>query len=183
MLLSIYLFACANKNRIAVSIFLLTAMVIHNSVGAQSNAPRVTPETIARYLSQDIFLSPGIGFKQVQLGHAFVQVAQVWGTPNKGFEDTETGSKVVWVYLAKDSTISLTGGSSVKAIRVEGSFNSPFASSEGAHFGMTPHQVISIYGPPETNDDLTNISYPSKGIEFSFEHGGLKWMRVFSPKS
>ncbi len=170
-----------NKIRIAACLIITASAT--QSVVAQSDTPRITPETIVRYLSQDLFLSPGVGFKQVQVGQPFARVAQVWGTPSKGFESSETGNKVVWLYLARNSSISLTGGSNVKTIRIEGSFNSPFASSEGAHFGMTPHQVISIYGRPEENEDLTHLSYPSKGIEFSFEHGGLKWMRVFPPKS
>lgn len=172
-----------HKSRIVVTVGLFAALVVNSHAEAQSDVPRITPETVVRYLSQDLFLVPGVGFKKVQIGHAFIQVAQVWGTPNKGFESSDTGNKVVWLYLAKDSSISLTGGSTVKTIRIEGSFNSPFASSEGAHFGMTPHQIISIYGPPDESDGLTQLSYAAKGIEFSFEHGALKWMRVFSPKS
>ena len=38
-------------------------------------------------------------------------------------------------------------------------------------------------GPPSDTNDLTKIRYPHKGIEFGFEHGALKWMSVFSPKS
>ena len=182
-LLSIFTSIQTPIKPIAVAAFLLATLGATDPLSAQSNVPEITPEKVVRYLSQDLFLSPGVGFKQVQVGHPFVQVERVWGRPNKGFEFSEIGNKVVWVYLADDSSISLTGGSTVKAIRVEGSFTSPFSSSEGAHFGMTPQQVISIYGPPEDTDSLTHLSYPSKGIEFRFEHGGLKWMRVFSPKS
>ena len=183
MLLSMYISALATRIRTPLAACLLALIFFQQPALAQSDAPRVTPETIVRYLSQDLFLSPGVGFKRVRIGLPFVKVAQVWGVPNKGFESSETGNQVIWLYLARDSSISLTGGSNVKTIRIEGSLTSPFSSSEGAHFGMTPHQVISIYGPPEENVNLTRLSYPSRGIEFAFEHGGLKWMRVFSPKS
>ena len=178
----VFTFAQTPIKSVAAALFLLAAAGIASPTFAQSNDSVITPEKVVRYLSQDLFLSPGVGFKRVQVGHPFVQVKRVWGKPNRGFESSEVGNKVIWVYLANDSSISLTGGSRVKAIRVEGSFTSPFSSSEGAQFGMTPQQVISIYGPPKEKDNLVHLSYPSKGIEFKFEHGGLKWMRVFSPK-
>lgn len=179
----IFIVTRTDKIFTVTAISLATTLSFISPVNAQTSVPRITPETIVRYLSQDLFISPGLGFKQVRVGLPFTKVAQVWGTPNKGAGFSVTGSKVKWVYLAKDSAISLTGGSTVKTIKVEGSFNSPFSSREGAHFGMTPHQVISIYGPPENKGGLTRLSYPSKGIEFSFENGGLKWMQVFLPTS
>lgn len=151
----------------------------------ETAAPRITAETVIRYLQKDLFLSSGVGFQKVQIGHTFKRVSETWGLPTKGYESTDTGSRVVWIYRAAGSEIVLTGTSIVKTItvRVAGSLGSPFSSSQGAQFGMTPHQVISIYGIPAEADDLTQLSYPGKGIEFGFVHGGLNWMRVFSPKS
>lgn len=146
---------------------------------AQSIAPGVTAETVLRYLQKDYFLSPGIGFQKVQIGNSFNQVAQAWGQPNKKLESTEAGTRVVWIYdVGQDGQIAVAGGASVRTIRVLGSFNSPFSSTEGARFGMTPHQVITIYGQPLDPDDLTRLSYPGKGIAFAFENGGLKAMQV-----
>lgn len=151
-------------------------------VKAQGKEAGITAETVLKYLSKDVFLSPGVGFQKVKIGHNLKQVSKTWGLPNKGLESAETGS-VVWIYRAAGSEIVLTGTSIVKTIKVAGKVGSPFSSSQGAQFGMTPHQVISIYGPPGEAEGLKELRYPEKGIEFGFAHGGMNWMRVFSPDS
>ena len=166
---------------IALAGCLLTA-VFASTAAAQSAAPRITAETVVRYLQKDLFISPGVGFQKVRIGNTFEQVARVWGLPNKKLESSEAGSQVIWVYnIDSDSEIALAGSSKVSTIRVLGSFNSPFSSREGAHFGMTPHQVISIYGAPADAGNLTRLRYPKKGIAFAFEQGALRAMQVKPP--
>lgn len=161
----------------------LLSPVLAMEVEAQEKGAAITAETVLRYLQKDVFLSPGVGFQKVRIGYSLRRVSEAWGLPSKGFESTDTGSRVVWVYHAAGSEIVLTGTSAVKTIKVAGSMGSPFSSSQGAQFGMTPHQIISIYGAPAKADELTELRYPGKGIEFGFKHGGMKWMRVFSPES
>ena len=164
--------------RVLASCLLASAVV--NAIQAESTYPRITPEAVVRYLQQDLFVSPGIGFKKVRIGQTFQQVAQSWGHPNKAGKQTDTGY-TVWEYHAGDSRISVGGGAKVTSIKVVGSLNSPFASREGANFGMTPQQIITIYGVPSNSTNLARLRYPAKGIEFGFEHGALKQISVFSP--
>jgi hypothetical protein len=150
---------------------------------ATAEQPRITLESAIRYLQQDIFISPGVGFQKVQVGHSFQHVALTWGNPNQAY-DSDVGSRIAWVYrVDNDSEIALIGSTRVESIEITGSFNSSFTSSEGANFGMTPHQVISIYGRPAEDGNLVKLRYPDKGIAFGFKNGALRTMRVFSPKS
>lgn len=140
---------------------------------------KITPESVIRYLHQDLFISPGRGFQKVQIGHTFQQVARAWGQPNKSY-DSDIGSKTAWVYrIGRDSEIAVSGGTRVRSIEVTGSFNSQFSTSEGANFGMTPHQVIGIYGRPSGDEDLVKLRYPNKGITFGFKNGALGSMKVY----
>ena len=178
---SIFTYPGSNMGRIIITGCLFANVVIGGAV-ADSTTPRITPEAIVRFLMQDLFVSPGIGFEKVHIGQTFTQVAESWGNPSKAGESSDTGY-VVWEYDTGDSKIRVAGGSKVTSIRVIGTLNSPFTSSEGASFGMTPQQVITIYGYPTDPNNLAKLRYPNKGIEFGFEHGALKWMSVFSPKS
>lgn len=184
--------AYAALTNFALTCGVLLAAVVPGVSQGDATVPQITPETVVRYLQQDIFISPGIGFDKVKIGQPFAEVAAAWGVPDeasghdpaqKNAEATGTDGGIEWVYLAgRDSRITLTGGSNVNTITVEGSLSSPFASAEGANFGMTPQQVISIYGPPTTSGSLTQIDYSSQGVAFGFEHGSLKTIRVFNPK-
>jgi len=152
-------------------------------VGSESTAQQpITLESAIRYLQQDIFISPGVGFQKVQVGQSFQNVALVWGNPNQAY-DSDVGSRIAWVYrIDRESEIALTGRTKVESIDITGSFSSPFKSREGANFGMTPHQVISIYGKPAEDGNLVKLRYPDKGITFGFKNGALRTMRVFSPQ-
>lgn len=169
---------------IACLLWVIALWVIAPGVAtAQTITPQITVESVLRYLQKDLFISPGIGFRKVQIGQSFDQVARSWGYPNKKHESTEAGVSTTWIYIVdKDSQIAVAGGTNVTTIRVLGSLNSPFSSSEGAQFGMSPHQVITIYGAPRDQGNLTTLSYPEKGIAFAFEHGVLIAMQVTSPK-
>ena len=158
----------SNSGRIVLASWLLASVYI-SGVEADSTTPSITPEAVVRFLLQDSFVSPGIGFQKVKIGQTFKQVAENWGNPNKAGESSDTGYGV-WEYDAGDSKIRVSGGSTV-------------TSSVGASFGMTPQQVITIYGSPTDPSNLAKLRYPGKGIEFGFEHGALKWISVFSPKS
>lgn len=168
----------------------LVVLTTANHSAADATAPRITAETVVRYLQQDLFLSPGIGFKRVRIGYGFDRVKATWGPANQvsgGGSTTRAKSaaddKVEWTYIAGPSSqVTLYGSNKVKEIEVRGSFNSPFASKEGATFGMTPHQVISIYGPPTNPRDLTRMIYSSKGIAFGFDLGALSIIKVFRPR-
>jgi hypothetical protein len=150
---------------------------------AMAEQPRITLESAIRYLQQDIFILPGVGFQKVQVGHSFQHVALTWGNPNQAY-DSDVGSRIAWVYRVDNaSEIALTGSTRVESIDISGSFNSSFTSREGANFGMTPHQVISIYGKPAEEGNLVKLRYPDKGITFGFKNGALRTMRVYSPKS
>lgn len=142
---------------------------------------RITPESVIRYLQQDLFVTPGVGFQKVRIGQTFKQVALAWGNPNKAY-DSDVGSETAWVYkIGRDSEIAVSGTTRVSSIKITGTFNSPFSSTEGANFGMTPHQVIGIYGKPSGDENLVKLRYPGKGITFGFKSGALRSMRVFRP--
>lgn len=173
------LFRSGCAHLISIIASLLIAALPGSTIADEADAPQVTPETVIRYLQQDVFISPGIGFQKVRIGDAFDQVAKTWGNPNKAY-DSDVGSKTAWVYfLGRGSEIALSGGTKVDSIEVTGSFNSPFSSIEGASFGMTPHQVISIYGKPADEGNLSKLRYPKKGIAFGFKSGALHSIRVF----
>ena len=143
--------------------------------------PRITPETVIRYLQQDVFIKPGVGFRKVSIGRTFQEVMQTWGNPNKAY-DSDVGSRIAWVYqLDNDSQVAITGKDIVESIEITGSFNSPFSTSQGATFGMTPHQVISMYGAPTGGSNLAKLNYPDKGIAFGFRNGSLHHVKVFAP--
>ena len=142
---------------------------------------RITPESVIRYLHQDLFISPGVGFDKVRIGYTFQQVELAWGNPNKTY-DSDVGSKTAWVYeIGRDSEIAVSGGTRVTSIEILGSFNSPFSTTQGANFGMTPHQVIGIYGKPSGTEDLARLRYPEKGITFNFKSGALQRIKIYSP--
>lgn len=158
-------------------------LVIVAASSSMAQQPRITPESVIRYLQQDIFISPGVGFQKVQVGQSFQHVALIWGNPNQAY-DSDVGSKIAWVYrIDHESEIALSGSTKVESIEITGSFNSPYTSSEGANFGMTPHQVVSIYGQPAEGGNLVKLRYPHKGITFGFKNGALRMMRVFAPRS
>ena len=168
-------------SRIVISLAAAPVLLLVSEPGATQSTgmTRITPESVIRYIHQDLFISPGTGFHKVQIGHTFQQVALAWGQPNKTY-DSDVGGKTAWVYrIDRDSEIAVSGGTRVRSIEVTGSFNSQFATSEGANFGMTPHQVIGIYGRPSGDDDLVKLRYPDKGITFGFKNGALRYMNVY----
>ncbi len=153
------------------------------SVGAQTASTSHPAEIASRYLQQDIFVRPGIGFQRVRLGNSFVEVARTWGTPLKETRSALFGLTKTWVYNGgQDTQVVVSGGSKVDAIEVVGGVTSPYQSSEGARFGMSPHQLITIYGAPREADELSRLSYPRRGIEFAFANGALRSIKVFPPK-
>ena len=164
-----------------VPLFFATAA---NTVSADNTGMlRITPESVIRYLHQDLFVTPGVGFQKVRIGQTFQQVASAWGNPNKAY-DSDVGSEIAWVYqIGRDSEIAVTGSRRVSSIVISGTFNSPFSSTEGVNFGMTPHQVIGVYGKPAGDEDLVKLRYPKKGITFGFKSGALRSMRVYRPGS
>ena len=171
---------CAN--RVSIGVFLFFA-VLTGATADEVGVRHVTPESVIRYLQQDLFVTPGMGFRKVRIGSTFEQVMQAWGNPNKS-SSSDIGAKKAWVYsVDRGSEISVSGSTKVESIEVSGSFNSPFSSIEGANFGMTPHQVISIYGKPADEGKLAKLRYPDRGIVFVFKSGALTSMRVFPPDS
>lgn len=176
--------AATIKSRYLLLLFgvpLYLAMATSTVSADNTGLLRITPESVIRYLHQDLFVTPGVGFQKVRIGQTFQQVALAWGNPNKAY-DSDVGSETAWVYqIGRDSEIAVTGGTRVSSIKITGTFNSPFSSTEGANFGMTPHQVIGIYGKPVGDDDLVKLRYPKKGIIFGFKSGALRSMRVFRP--
>ena len=114
--------------------------LIHGALLEAQAPPPATGEVITRYLQQDIFIRPGVGFRSVQLGHSFVQVAQVWGEPVGMRRTGFFRSNRIWGYQVGPNTeVLLSGPSRVTTIEVRGTMGSAFQSTEGARFGMTPH--------------------------------------------
>ena len=139
-------------------------------------------EVITRYMQQDIFIRPGVGFRRVQLGHSFVRVAQTWGEPMGMRRSGFFRNKRVWGYQVGPNTeVLLSGPSSVTAIEVRGTMASAFQSTEGARFGMTPQQITSIYGRPDNREE-DRYSYFRRGVEFDFESGVVRKIRVVPPE-
>lgn len=165
----------------SLTVMLALVMATGTTSGDVTGTLRITPDSVIRYLHQDLFISPGVGFQKVKIGDTFQQVVLAWGNPNKSY-DSDVGSKTAWVYqIGRDSQIAVSGGTKVTSIEVTGSFNSQFATREGANFGMTPHQVIGIYGRPAGSESLVKLRYPNKGITFGFKSGALQSMKVYSP--
>ncbi len=139
-------------------------------------------ELVTRYLQQDVFLRPGVGFQRVKLGQSFASVARTWGRPSAAGRTGLLGTRKVWSYRAGPNTnIVLSGGDRVTSIEVRGNMVSPYQSSEGIGFGTTPQQVTTVYGEADRATDIARLSYLSRGIEFSFSSGALRAMRVFPP--
>ncbi|HSH40570.1 MAG TPA: hypothetical protein VK973_00390 [Arenicellales bacterium] len=145
---------------------------------AQNQEPPTAAEMVTDYLKQDIFLEPGVGLKSVRIGTSFAQVRQEWGAPTRTDRHDLIDEK--WIYEIADHTrIALIGGDSVEAIRVEGSFNSPYGTTEGASFGMPRHQLATIYGAGKSGSN--NLTYDKRGVGFVLRQGQVSEIRIFPP--
>lgn len=152
--------------------------LIHGAFSEAQAPPPATGEVITRYLQQDIFIRPGVGFRSVQLGHSFVQVAQTWGEPVGMRRTGFFRSNRIWGYqIGPNTEVLLSGPSRVTTIEVRGTMASTFQSTEGARFGMTPQQIRSIYGRPDSSEGH-RFTYSRRGVEFDFESGVLRKIRV-----
>jgi len=146
----------------------------------QTNAP--STQSILQYLLQDLFIKAGYGFKKVHLGQSFSEVVRAWGQPAETEQFWLLGLSNKWRYRAGSTVIVLVGDERVESIEVIGDMTTPFETVEGGRFGMTPHQLISIYGRPSNPGDLIHLSYYPRGIEFAMQNGGLRALRVFAPR-
>lgn len=160
---------------------LAAASCMGTAVAQTANGVPLPGELVTRYLQQDIFLKPGIGFERVRIGDSFEQVARRWGQPESIRGTSFLGRSKAWIYGAgQDAFVIVSGGKKVNGIEVVGDFNSPFESTEGVRFGMTPQQVTTIYGSTAADATLTTLTYPGRGIKLTFKGGGLRSMYVFA---
>jgi len=166
-----------NLKTLVFAIALMPAMV-----SAQQTSP-FTTESILRYLEQDYNIKPGRGFKNVQLGYTFAAVNKIWGKPKSVEQFPLFGLNKKWRYSAGETQIILVGNKQVESIEVIGDFTSPFQTTEGVRFGMSPQQIISVYGRPNRAKGLTYFNYDRRGVEFAMENGVLRALRVFFPGS
>lgn len=165
-------------SRVTTWVAFVTCLVPAIVVAQQQTSPLNT-ESILRYLEQDLSIQPGVGFRKVRLGQSFASVAQIWGRPSSTERSGLLKVTNKWYYRAGDTQIILVGGKTVESIEVSGRFNSPFQTTEGARFGMSPHQVTAIYGLPNRSEGLTYFGYTHRGIEFAMQNGTVRALRVF----
>ncbi len=163
-----------------VSALVFVVLIVHASasfVYAQATPSGITRESIIRYLEKDLFILPGVGFRQVHLGLDFSRVEKNWGKPNTTGRPSLSARQ--WIYhLGSTTQIAVRGSKHVDEIEVRGAFNSPIETSDGVRFGMSPHQVISLYGRP-TQGDLRRMRYPARGIELGFNNALLFSVTIF----
>lgn len=146
---------------------------------AVDQQPRSAAEMVTEYLEQDIFLRPGVGLKKVRIGMSFEEVLAAWGEPTSRGSHNLVDNK--WTYeLDDDSRITLTGGGSVKTMRIQGGIGTPYTTTEGASFGMARHQIATIYGAREAQSGEA-VSYDERGIGFILDQGQVSEIRIFSP--
>ncbi len=140
--------------------------------------PRSAAEMVTDYLEQDIFLRPGVGLKKVGIGTSFEQVLAAWGEPTR--RGTHNLVNNEWTYqIGETSRITLTGGDSVKTMRIQGGISSPYRTTDGASFGMAQHQLATIYGAMEAESGT--VSYDERGVSFVLEQGQVTEIRIFAP--
>jgi len=168
-----------DKRAISIALtFLLAGHAGPPAAHAQNQDPATAAEMVTDYLEQDIFLQPGVGLKKVRIGTPFAQVRQEWGAPTSTDRHDLIDEK--WIYeIGQHTRIALIGGDKVKAIRVEGAFNSPYSTTEGASFGMTRHQLATIYGSGDSGSN--SLTYEKRGVGFAMEHGQVSEIRIFPP--
>ncbi|MDZ7842987.1 MAG: hypothetical protein U5R46_19540 [Gammaproteobacteria bacterium] len=148
------------------------------STTAPDQQPRSAAEMVTEYLEQDIFLRPGVGLNKVSVGTSFEQVLAAWGEPTSRGTHNLVDNK--WTYrIGESSRIILTGGDSVKTMRIQGGISSPYSTTEGASFGMAQHQLATIYGPREAESGT--VSYDERGVGFVLNQGQVTEIRIFAP--
>lgn len=166
------------RARLVLFSALFAALLMPPAGVAQNQDPPSAAEMVTDYLEQDIFLRPGVGLKQVKLGMPFEQVLQAWGEPTSTGRHDLVDKK--WTYeIANHTRIALIGGDNVEAMRIEGGFNSPYVTTEGAAFGMAQHQLATIYGA--RNAESGKVTYDERGIGFILDGGQVSEIRIFSP--
>lgn len=159
----------------------VTACCMGSASAQTATGVPVPGELVTKYLQQDIFLKPGIGFDRVRIGDSFEQVQRRWGRPESVRGTSFLGTGKAWVYGAgQNAVVIVSGGKKVKGIEIVGDVNSPLQSSDGVRFGMTPQQVTTIYGPTAADAALTTLTYANRGIKLTFKAGGLRSMYVFA---
>lgn len=145
---------------------------------APDQQPRSAAEMVTEYLEQDIFLRPGVGLNKVSVGTSFEQVLATWGEPTSRGTHNLVNNK--WTYqIGESSRIILTGGDSVKTMRIQGGISSPYTTAEGASFGMAQHQLATIYGPREAESGT--VSYDERGVGFVLDQGQVTEIQIFAP--
>ncbi len=169
----------------AVNIALCAAVVsvlVCSATRAQiPNAPTITGDVVLGYLQRDVFLDPGRGFREVQIGQSFDRVAKVWGRPIKTKTRILTRSKR-WMYRSDDGTLLiLQGKNNIEKITVEGNPSSAYQTVDGVRFGMTPREVVGFYSGARPRGKIQRLSYPRRGIAFDFRNGKLRSMHVTTP--
>jgi hypothetical protein len=133
--------------------------------------------TIEQFVRQDFFIQPGSGLKQVRIGDPMSRLAAVWGRPGRITRSGFLGRHKHWHYENGDGTrIVASGDRLVDRLTFHGSIASVYRTVDGARFGMARHQVRSIYGAPDHDDDgdrPVRMAYPGLGITFGFSRGAL----------
>lgn len=174
------------NNSVLLSLALSSTFLAPTSLAqSETSATPAPPPTglVLRYLQQDVFVTPGTGFRRVRIGDTFKKVAKIWGQPKQTRRNPLTGTRK-WKYEAGDKTILIVAGkTTVDEISVIGSTNSAYQSTQGARFGMTTGEVMRLYPGRRPPGKLKRLAYPRQGIAFAFESGKLAAMQVFPPRA
>lgn len=169
--------------RVRWCLAVLIALGVPVAVCAQAPTPAVpnAADMVAHFYGQDIFVTPGRGFRAVQLGAPFQAAVQAWGPPQQVEEHPLFGirRRATWV-AGPDGKVVLSGANRIEDIEIRGGPTTPLQTLEGARFGMPGYQIATIYGPA-VSGNANEIAYPARGIAFGLSSGLVAVIKVFPP--
>lgn len=167
-----YLLACLTAGALAAA-FAETPVV-----PAAPNAADIA----THFYGQDIFITPGRGFRAVQIGAPFQAAVQAWGPPQQVEEHPLFGvsRRATWA-AGTDGKVILSGFARIQEIEIQGGPTVSLQTVEGVRLGMPAYQIATIYGPAGSSSE-SQITYPARGIAFALSSGLVAAMKVFAPK-
>jgi hypothetical protein len=164
-----------------LSLALLTAgVIVQTSAELPSAEPNVA-NLVTHFYAQDIFITPGRGFRAVQLGAPFQAAVQAWGPPQQVEEHPLFGlsRRATWA-AGPDGKVVLSGANRIREMEISGGPMTTLQTVEGVRFGMPGYQVTTIYGPAGVNK-ANELAYPARGISFGLSNGLVASVKVFPP--
>lgn len=177
---------CLTRPLETLALFAWMLIALPSTLSAQTQVEPTTLQgnIITQELQRDVFVRPGLGLKQVQIGHSFAHVVRTWGAPDSDRTRGILGRTREWRYSAGDGTqLIVSGKKAVDTMIVRGSVTSPYQTVEGARFGMAPYQVTAFYTGTQFAQSDQRLEFPTRGVSFEFHQGAMKSIEVYRPRS